>query len=246
MANPHMNVPGRRIRKLLLGLFAALAAPVVLGQPGEASEDAPAAISVQRPRVGLVLAGGGAKGGAHVGVLKVLDEMHVPIDCIAGTSMGALVGGGYASGIPAADMETFLRGVDWRRVIGGLGRRNLEPIEQKRQGVIYSNNLQLGIQHSRVVLAPGLISTSAIDDMLRGFVGRGPSIRRPKLRQSNGTRPRNSIPPSGSCTDNGDTDLPGSEAHCAGGIALRPRQRDCIGTNVLWRRKLHKRLATAA
>ena len=48
----------------------------------------------------LVLSGGGAKGGAHVGVLKVLEEMHVPIDCIAGTSMGALVGGGYASGIP--------------------------------------------------------------------------------------------------------------------------------------------------
>ena len=43
-----------------------------------------------RPRIGLVLAGGGAKGGAHVGVLKVLEELHVPIDCIAGTSMGAL------------------------------------------------------------------------------------------------------------------------------------------------------------
>ena len=59
-----------------------------------------AAAASGRPRIGLVLAGGGAKGGAHVGVLKVLEEMHVPIDCIAGTSMGALVGGGYASGIP--------------------------------------------------------------------------------------------------------------------------------------------------
>ena len=49
--------------------------------------------SLDRPRVGLVLAGGGAKGGAHVGVLKVLEKLHVPIDCIAGTSMGALVGG---------------------------------------------------------------------------------------------------------------------------------------------------------
>ena len=70
---------------------------------------------MQRPRVGLVLAGGGAKGGAHVGVLKVLEQMHVPVDCIAGTSMGALVGGGYASGIPASDMDTFIRGVNWRR-----------------------------------------------------------------------------------------------------------------------------------
>ena len=70
-----------------------------------------------RPRVGLVLAGGGAKGGAHVGVLKVLEEMHVPIDCIAGTSMGALVGGGYASGIPADKMQTFLDGINWKRVV---------------------------------------------------------------------------------------------------------------------------------
>ena len=74
-----------------------------------------------RPRIGLVLAGGGAKGGAHVGVLKVLEELHVPIDCIAGTSMGALVGGGYASGIPAAELETFVTTINWGKVVG-VGR----------------------------------------------------------------------------------------------------------------------------
>lgn len=145
----------------------------VLGGPeADAGRDAPPFLLEQRPRVGLVLAGGGAKGGAHVGVLKVLEQMHVPVDCIAGTSMGALVGGGYASGIPASEMEIFLRGINWRRVIGGVGRRNLEPIEQKRQGITYSNQLQLGIQRSRIVIAPGLIDTSAIDDLLRGFVGK--------------------------------------------------------------------------
>src|SRR5918994_6896263 len=71
-----------------------------------------------RPRIGLVLAGGGAKGGAHVGVLKALEEQRVPVDCIAGTSMGALVGGGYASGMPAAEIETFLLSINWRRVVG--------------------------------------------------------------------------------------------------------------------------------
>jgi NTE family protein len=156
----------------LIAVFAALSAAAAVEHPDSAGQDAHAEISTHRPHVGLVLAGGGAKGGAHVGVLKVLDEMHVPVDCIAGTSMGALVGGGYASGIPASEMERFLREVDWRRVIGGLGRRNLEPIEQKRRGVIYSNDLQIGIQHSRVVMAPGLIDTSAIDDLLRGFVGK--------------------------------------------------------------------------
>jgi NTE family protein len=135
--------------------------------------DTPAASTFSpRPRVGLVLAGGGAKGGAHVGVLKVLEEMHVPIDCIAGTSMGALVGGGYASGIPAEKMQAFLDGINWKRVVGGVGTRGLEPIEQKRQGVIYSNNLQLGIKDSHIVIAPGLVDTSGIDDLLRGFVGK--------------------------------------------------------------------------
>ncbi|MBL8197649.1 MAG: patatin-like phospholipase family protein, partial [Chromatiales bacterium] len=52
-----------------------------------------------RPRIGLVLGGGGAKGAAHIGVLRVLDELRVPVDCVTGTSMGALVGGTFASGM---------------------------------------------------------------------------------------------------------------------------------------------------
>ncbi|MCJ7451147.1 MAG: patatin-like phospholipase family protein [Steroidobacteraceae bacterium] len=123
-----------------------------------------------RPRVGLVLAGGGAKGGAHVGVLKVLEEMHVPIDCIAGTSMGALVGGGYASGIPAADLEKFLDGINWSKVIGGQGLRELAPIEQKRDGVTYSNNLDLGLRDGSLIVPGGLVNTSGIDDLLRSYV----------------------------------------------------------------------------
>ena len=123
-----------------------------------------------RPRVGLVLAGGGAKGGAHVGVLKVLEEMHVPIDCIAGTSMGALVGGGYASGIPAAELERFVTGIDWKTVVGGVGRRDLETIEQKRAGATYSNEIEFGLQHKRVVLPAGIVNTSNIEDLLRSYV----------------------------------------------------------------------------
>ncbi len=79
-------------------------------------------------------------------MLKVLEEMHVPIDCIAGTSMGALVGGGYASGIPASQLEKFLLGIEWKKVVGGLGLRDLEPIEQKRAGVTYSNTFELGLR----------------------------------------------------------------------------------------------------
>jgi NTE family protein len=123
-----------------------------------------------RPRIGLVLAGGGAKGGAHVGVLKVLEQMHVPVDCIAGTSMGALVGGGYASGIPAAELEKFVMQIDWKRVVGNQGRRALEPIEQKREGATYSNDFEFGISEEGVTTPSGLVNTSNIEDLLRGYV----------------------------------------------------------------------------
>src|SRR5688500_13827201 len=67
-----------------------------------------------RPRIGLVLSGGGARGAAHVGVLKVIDELKIPIDAVAGTSMGAVVGGLYASGMSAAEIEKLLTSVNWQ------------------------------------------------------------------------------------------------------------------------------------
>jgi NTE family protein len=123
-----------------------------------------------RPRIGLVLAGGGAKGGAHVGVLKVLEQMHVPIDCIAGTSMGALVGGGYAAGMPADELEKFVTTIDWGKVVGSQGRRDLEPIEQKRAGATYSNEFEFGLTPDGLTLPGGLVNTSNIEDLLRSYV----------------------------------------------------------------------------
>ncbi len=136
----------------------------------DSSRAAPPEDNVTRPRIGLVLAGGGAKGGAHIGVLKVLEQLKVPVDCIAGTSMGALVGGGYASGIPAAELEEFIVGIDWQKVVGSQGRRDLEPIEQKRAGTTYSNNLEFGITPNGLKTAGGLINTSSIEDLLRLYV----------------------------------------------------------------------------
>ena len=150
-----------------VGVCSALTA-ILFGLPMQSRADPPDAMA--RPHVGLVLAGGGAKGGAHVGVLKVLEELRVPIDCIAGTSMGALVGGGYASGIPAKDLESFVTGIDWKKVVGSQGRRDLEPIEQKRAGATYSNTLELGITPDGVTTPEGFISTSNVDDLLRSYV----------------------------------------------------------------------------
>ena len=162
---PKLSVPLPRAFGAL-----SLAAAIFAAAPGPARADDQAAAASGRPRIGLVLAGGGAKGGAHVGVLKVLEEMRVPIDCIAGTSMGALVGGGYASGIPAKDLETFVTTIDWKKVVGSQGRRDLEPIEQKRDGATYSNDFELGITPDGILLPGGLVNTSNIEDLLRSYV----------------------------------------------------------------------------
>ena len=65
-------------------------------------------------RIGLALSGGGARGAAHVGVIKVLEEMNIPIDYIAGTSMGAIIGGLYAAGLNVEDLTAALRNIDWK------------------------------------------------------------------------------------------------------------------------------------
>ena len=165
---------GSKFRSLACGLFACLALlPEASGAMDQSTVAAPGG---QRPRIGLVLAGGGAKGGAHVGVLKVLEEQRIQIDCIAGTSMGALIGAGYAAGLPAADLERFVVGIDWDAVVGGAGRRPQEPIEQKRLQMAASTDLELGLQHGHIVTPGGLSNTSGIDDLLRTYVAKARTV----------------------------------------------------------------------
>jgi NTE family protein len=142
---------------------------------GAHAQEKPADGTAKRPRVGLALAGGGARGGAHIGVLKVLEELHVPIDCIAGTSMGALVGGGYASGMSATAIENFVKGIDWKAAVGGVGSRPLEPIEQKRFNDA-SGSLEVGLKKGRIIPQGGLIASSRIEDVLRAYVAQARTV----------------------------------------------------------------------
>lgn len=160
--------PGRITTGLAVCVSMLAALPV--DAPAASAESADSAMASSRPRIGLVLAGGGAKGGAHIGVLKVLEQQRVPIDCIAGTSMGALIGAGYAAGLPATDLETFITGIDWGAVVGGAGRRLLQPIEQKRFADAASTPVELGFHDGHVVTPGGLANTSGIDNLLRTYV----------------------------------------------------------------------------
>lgn len=84
--------------------------------PLKAQED-PASAPGPRPKVGVVLSGGGAKGVAHIGVLKMLEEMDVPVDLIVGTSAGSIVGGFYALGYNASEIDSLLRHQDWSKLV---------------------------------------------------------------------------------------------------------------------------------
>ncbi len=153
------------VGKRLIGLMLVLA---MLGQPVLASDSG--STLQARPRIGLVLGGGGAKGAAHIGVLRVLDEMRIPIHCVAGTSMGALVGGVFASGMPPAQLEQEAREIDWGATLGGGGKRGRKPIERKLAGQMYTNTLEVGLQEGRLRTPAGFLQTQGIEDVIRELV----------------------------------------------------------------------------
>ncbi|MFO1392039.1 MAG: patatin-like phospholipase family protein [Agitococcus sp.] len=88
--------------------------------------------AVERPKVALVLSGGGARGIAHIGVLKVLQDAKVPVDCVVGTSMGAIVGGAMATGMSPQKMEQEVLTADWDHIFGDKPKRQDIPYFRKR------------------------------------------------------------------------------------------------------------------
>ncbi len=99
-----------------------------------------------RPTVGLVLQGGGALGLAHVGVITWLEEHHIPVDYVAGTSMGGLVGGVYATGHNAAEMRQIVNGIPWDEVIAGQTPFPDLAFRRKEDARDYPNNLEFGLR----------------------------------------------------------------------------------------------------
>ncbi|MFR1242446.1 MAG: patatin-like phospholipase family protein, partial [Butyricimonas faecihominis] len=90
-------------------------------------------VEAQRKRVGVVLSGGGAKGVAHIGVLKVLEKAGIPVDVIVGTSMGSIVGGLYAIGYSADQLDSLVRVQDWMFLLSDKVNRYDLPFGEKEQ-----------------------------------------------------------------------------------------------------------------
>src|SRR6267378_1111955 len=106
-----------------------------------------------RPKIGVALEGGGAMGLAHIGVLKWFEEHHIPVDYVAGTSMGGLVGGLYATGTNAEELKTLIEGIDWRKILGDHTPYEDLSFRRKEDQRAYPNSLILGLRHGLSVPA---------------------------------------------------------------------------------------------
>ena len=111
--------------------------------------------SQARPTVGVALEGGGALGEAHIGVLKWFEDHHIPVDYLAGTSMGGLVGGLYASGKSAADIHEVVKSVDWPLLLGGGTPYQDLSFRRKEDARQIPNSIVIGLKHGPT-LPPGL------------------------------------------------------------------------------------------
>jgi len=124
----------------------ALAALLLVSLPSFAQDQAKTTPTSKRLTVGLVLQGGGALGLAHVGVITWLEEHHIPVDYIAGTSMGGLVGGVYATGHNAAEMRQIVNQIPWDEVIGGRTPFPDLAFRRKEDARDYPNSLEFGLR----------------------------------------------------------------------------------------------------
>jgi NTE family protein len=99
-----------------------------------------------RPKVGLVLEGGGALGLAHIGVIQWLEEHRIPVNYVAGTSMGGLVGGLYATGHSAPEVKALVKTIDWDQVLQGQTPYKNFSFRRKQDAAEYPNRLEFGLK----------------------------------------------------------------------------------------------------
>ncbi|AWI81941.1 esterase [Parazoarcus communis] len=120
-----------------------------------------------RPKICLVLSGGGARGAAHIGVLRVLEEYRVPVDCIAGTSMGALVGAAYATGLTSPEMDRIVAGMTTGFLIKEKPPRQELSMRRKQDDYLSFFGPEFGVGEGGLKLPKGLVSGVQIETVLR-------------------------------------------------------------------------------
>ncbi|GLS82268.1 patatin-like phospholipase family protein [Paraferrimonas haliotis] len=154
----------------VIGLVAmCLSLPLMsFAQPQAQDESKP------RLKVGLALSGGGAKGAAHVGVLKVLEENNIPVDFVTGTSIGSFVGGLYALGYSADEIEAILLNTNWDAGFSDSVPREALGYRDKQHRDIYNIPINLGISEGEVRAPSGWLQGQTMSQLVRESVGELP------------------------------------------------------------------------
>jgi NTE family protein len=147
--------------------LAVLCSGAIAGPSALAAEPAAASAPQGRPKICLVLSGGGARGAAHIGVLKVLEELRVPIDCIAGTSMGSIVGGAYATGMSTSDMEKLVGGLTTGTIFKERPPRQDLAIRRKIDDHTNLFTPEIGVRSDGLLLPKGAVSGVQLETVLR-------------------------------------------------------------------------------
>jgi NTE family protein len=152
-------------------LYAALSMSTVLHNYGRAWAAEPTAASAEprTPRIGLALSGGGARGLAHIGVLKVLEELRVPVHCITGTSMGAVVGATYAAGVTSAEMEKTISATDWDAVFSDRPPRAETSIRHKIDDYKTLFAPEFGVKDGGLAVPKGILAGVSIEAYFRAL-----------------------------------------------------------------------------
>ena len=156
--------------------------------PGFAEEQKDAKAAKPRPRIGLVLSGGGARGAAHIGVLKVLEELRVPVDYIAGTSMGSIVGGSYASGNTVDQMLIDISNIKSADLATDSPPRQDVAFRRKQDDLNNYIGPELGFRRGKLLLPKGVVTGVGLEAVLRDLAkvkGSVPGARSMRGKNSN-------------------------------------------------------------
>lgn len=152
-----MRIPLLAMALGLVGLLGR-AAPATAAEAGE---------TTPAPRTCLVLGGGGARGAAHIGLLKVLEREHVKVDCVVGTSMGAIVGGLYSAGYRAEEIEAVLTKIDWKDIFHDKPSRDARSMRRKQDDLRWLGGIELGVHEGKIAFPRGLIQGQKLQMLLR-------------------------------------------------------------------------------
>ncbi|MBY3787600.1 phospholipase [Photobacterium carnosum] len=133
---------------------------------------------IDRPKIGLVLSGGGAKGAAHIGVLEVLEENRIPVDIVTGTSMGAYVGGMYAMGLSAQEVKQRTFNINWNTGYIDRASRNDLSLRRKKQNDTYQLHTDLGLDiNGEFKSRPGAFQGQGLAVILRKLTANLPALK---------------------------------------------------------------------